>query len=147
MYCKNCGGEIPDNARFCPYCGGRLFIGGGLSGADAAEVFDGMYGNGITKLNIPDERKSPGVAAALGFFLGWVFLGPLGYGYLGQWNWFWLTFIIEIFAIPLTVGLAYIVLPIVFAIHQYQMAKDINRAIDLLEARALNEKKEEDTIT
>jgi len=118
-----------------------------LPGADAAEVFDGMYGNGITKLNIPDERKSPGVAAALGFFLGWVFLGPLGYGYLGQWNWFWLTFIIEIFAIPLTVGLAYIVLPIVFAIHQYQMAKDINRAIDLLEARALNEKKEEDTIT
>lgn len=21
MYCKNCGGEVPHNAKFCPYCG------------------------------------------------------------------------------------------------------------------------------
>ncbi len=115
------------------------------SEAEASRIFEGMYGNGITKLSIPAERKSPGVAAALGFFLGWLFLGPLGYGYLGQWNWFWLTFVIEIFAVPLTVGLAYIVLPIIFAIHQYQMAKDLNRAMDILEARAMHEEEEEGT--
>ena len=53
----------------------------------------------------------------------------MGYIYLGQWNWFWLTFIIQIFAYPLTAFFAYPLLPIVYGIHQYQMAKDVNELI------------------
>ena len=69
------------------------------------------------------------MAASLGFFLGWILLGPVGYIYLGQWNWFWLTFVIQIFAIPLTAGVAYILLPVILAIHQYQMAKNLNEMV------------------
>jgi len=131
MYCDACGAEVPDGAKFCPACGKRLIINKMDTEYPGDRVHLGdKYGNGITKIRIPDEKKSPGVAGALGFFLGWIGLGPLGYGYLGQWNWFWITFVVEIIAYPLTLGLAYIVLPIVFAIHQHQMAKDINSMID-----------------
>ncbi|MDD3641891.1 MAG: zinc ribbon domain-containing protein [Candidatus Krumholzibacteria bacterium] len=118
MYCRHCGREIEDNAAFCPHCGGAL--------RKEAHAGGGLYGYELTRLKVPGETKNPGVAAAIGFFFGWILLGPVGYVYLGQWNWFWLTFVVQIFAIPLTVGLAYILLPVLFAIHQYQMAKDLN---------------------
>ncbi len=88
-----------------------------------------LYAYELTRLTVPEETKNPGVAASLGFFLGWILLGPVGYIYLGQWNWFWLTFVIQIFAIPLTAGVAYILLPVIFAIHQYQMAKELNEMV------------------
>ena len=136
MYCDNCGAEIPDGARYCPNCGKKLVQDQPGDDCRGKGVdLESRYGSGITKIRIPDEKKSPGVAAALGFFLGWVGLGPLGYGYLGQWNWFWITFVVEIVAYPLSIGLAYIVLPIIFAIHQHQMAKDINRIIDELSVK------------
>jgi hypothetical protein len=118
MYCQHCGREVEDGATFCAFCGGPL----------KKEVPAGskLYAYELTRLRVPDDTKNPGVAAAIGFFLGWLLLGPVGYVYLGQWNWFWLTFVVQIFAIPLTVGVAYILLPVLFAIHQYQMAKDLN---------------------
>ena len=118
MYCQHCGREVEDGATFCAFCGGPL----------KKEVPAGskLYAYELTRLRVPDETKNPGVAAAIGFFLGWLLLGPVGYVYLGQWNWFWLTFVVQVFAIPLTVGVAYILLPVLFAIHQYQMAKDLN---------------------
>lgn len=117
MYCQHCGKEIEEGGTFCVYCG---------KGLEEETRPRGMYGHELTRLKIPEETRNPGIAAAIGFFLGWIMLGPVGYVYLGQWNWFWLTFVIQIFAVPLTAGVAYVMLPIVFAIHQYQMARELN---------------------
>lgn len=120
MYCKHCGKEIDHKAEHCVHCGRRV--------RDSFSVFLGS--NEITKIRPVKDAKSPGLSAFLGFFLSLVFLGPLGYLYLGQWNWFWLTLIISVVAYPLTgvVG-AYIIFPFVFAFHQYQMAQDINDSL------------------
>ena len=117
MYCQHCGKEIEDGAVFCVHCGLPLKKQSGTGR---------LYAHELTRLKVPEDTRNPGVAAALGFFLGWFLLGPVGYVYLGQWNWFWLTFVIQIFAIPLTAGVAYILLPVVFAIHQYQMGRELN---------------------
>jgi len=116
MYCKHCGNEMNEGVEYCPSCGKRQ------NGVDSKKI----YGHEWTRLKPPKERRNPKAAAALGFFLSWIFLGPVGYIYLGQWNWFWLTFIIQIFAYPLTAFFAYPLLPIVYGIHQYQMAQDVN---------------------
>ena len=121
MYCQHCGREAKEGSEYCENCGRPLEKappGGGK-----------LYAHELTRLRAPEDTRNPGVAASLGFFLGWILLGPVGYIYLGQWNWFWLTFVIQIFAIPLTAGVAYILLPVIFAIHQYQMAKDLNEMI------------------
>jgi hypothetical protein len=136
MYCKYCGQEISEGAEFCGVCGKRQ------NGVEGRKI----YGHEFTRLKAPKELRNPKAAAALGFFLSWIFLGPVGYIYLGQWNWFWLTFIIQIFAYPLTAFFAYPLLPIVYGIHQYQMAKDVNelfareqRALQGGDAGGLNE--------
>jgi TM2 domain-containing membrane protein YozV len=126
MYCKYCGVEIDNEGGFCSACGKKLAPG---------EAHNTLYKHELTRLRAPKERKNPKAAAALGFFLSWIFLGPVGYIYLGQWNWFWLTFIIQIFAYPLTAFFAYPLLPIVYGIHQYQMAKDVNELIAAGEAQ------------
>jgi len=128
MYCKYCGREINEGAEFCGFCGKRQ------NGVEGRKI----YGHEFTRLKAPKEPRNPKAAAAIGFFLSWIFLGPVGYIYLGQWNWFWLTFIIQIFAYPLTAFFAYPLLPIVYGIHQYQMAKDVNE-LYARERRALQE--------
>ena len=120
MYCQNCGKEAENGSEYCVQCGSPL---------DRETVGGKLYKYELTRLHVPDDTRNPGVAASLGFFLGWILLGPVGYVYLGQWNWFWLTFVIQIFAIPLTAGVAYILLPVIFAIHQYQMAKELNEMV------------------
>ncbi len=120
MYCQHCGKEIEEGGTFCVYCGKSV---------RDESAHHGMYNHELTKLKVPADTRNPGVAASIGFFLGWIMLGPIGYVYLRQWNWFWLTFVIQIFAVPLTAGLAYILLPVVLAIHQYQMAKELNEMV------------------
>jgi TM2 domain-containing membrane protein YozV len=120
MYCKHCGTEIDSAAEYCTSCGKK--VGGG-------DAPSSLYRHELTRIKAAKELKNPKAAAALGFFFSWIFLGPVGYIYLGQWNWFWLTFIIQIFAYPLTAFFAYPLLPIVYGIHQYQMAKDVNELI------------------
>ena len=117
MYCKYCGTEIDSAAEYCTSCGKKVGNGDAQSS---------LYRHELTRIKAAKELKNPKAAAALGFFFSWIFLGPVGYIYLGQWNWFWLTFIIQIFAYPLTAFFAYPLLPIVYGIHQYQMAKDVN---------------------
>lgn len=117
MYCQFCGREIADGSETCIYCG---------KGLDATPAQSKMYRHEFTRLKPITEEKNPKVASLLGFLLGWIMLGPVGYIYLGQWNWFWVTFLIQIFAYPLTLFIAYPLLPIVFAIHQYQMARELN---------------------
>lgn len=117
MYCQFCGREMAEDSEGCIYCGKTL---------KAEPAPSRMYRHEFTKLKPPMEIKNPKVASLLGFLLGWILLGPVGYVYLGQWNWFWITFLIQIFAYPLTLFIAYPLLPVVFAIHQYQMASELN---------------------
>ncbi len=116
MYCRHCGKEIDEKAEICVHCGRRL----------RSSVSSFMEGNELTRLRPITVEKSTGLAGFLGFILSWVCLGPLGYLYLGQWNWFWITLIISVIVYPLTLMLAYVLFPFVFAFHQYQMAKELN---------------------
>ena len=121
MYCKHCGKSVEDKAAICVHCGRSV----------RSSLSSALESNEITKLRPVKEAKSPGLAGFLGFFLGLIpFVGPVGYLYLGQWNWFWITFIVSAIAYPLTVGLAWVIFPFVFAFHQYQMAKDLNESLD-----------------
>ena len=122
MYCTYCGRELHEGAEFCGYCGKRL--------AAESDKARGIYSHEFLRLRAPKEIKNPKGAAALGFFFSWIFLGPVGYIYLGQWNWFWLTSIIQIFAYPSTLIIpAWALLPIVYGFHQYQMARDVNELL------------------
>ena len=116
MYCKHCGMEVEEKAELCVHCGRRL-----------RSSFSTFLDNSeLTQLRPQQSNKSPGLAGFLGFILGWFLIGPVGYLYLGQWNWFWITIVITIIAYPLTFGIAYVVFPFIFAFHQYQMAKELN---------------------
>jgi hypothetical protein len=119
VYCKYCGKEIGEKVEICPNCHRRV--------RSSFSTF--LESNELTKLKPIREEKSPGLAGFLGFFLSWILLGPLGYVYLGQWNWFWITLIISVIAYIPTIGLAYILFPFVFAFHQHQMAKDLNESL------------------
>ncbi len=118
MYCKYCGKEIDEKAEICVHCGRRV----------RSSVSSFLENNDVTRLRPVKETKSPGLAGFLGFLLSWVLLGPLGYLYLGQWNWFWITLVISVIAYPLTFGLALVLFPFIFGFHQYQMAKELNEA-------------------
>jgi hypothetical protein len=121
MYCKYCGKEVAETDEFCVHCGKQL-----QKKSDQGL----LYRYELFRLKMPKEQRSPGVAAAIGFFCGWIFLGPVGYIYLQQWNWFWITFLVQLVAYPLTgIVPAYILLPIVYGIHQYQMANDLNEML------------------
>jgi len=120
MYCKYCGKEVDEQAELCVHCGRRL----------RSSFSSTIQKSELTRLKPQKEAKSPGLAAFLGFCLSWFFLGPIGYLYLGQWNWFWITLAITVVAYPLTVGIAYLLFPFIFAFHQYQMAKELNEALE-----------------
>lgn len=122
MYCQFCGREIAEESETCIYCGRTL---------KARPAPGRMYRHEFTRLKPTAEEKNPKVASLLGFLLGWILLGPVGYIYLGQWNWFWITIVIQVFAYPLTgfIG-AYMLLPFVYAFHQYEMAKEINMLVE-----------------
>lgn len=116
MYCKHCGKEVDEKSELCVHCGRRL--------RSSFSTF--LENSELTQLRPQRSEKSRGLAGFLGFILGWFLLGPVGYIYLGQWNWFWITIVITIIAYPLTFGVAYVVFPFIFAFHQYQMAKELN---------------------
>lgn len=119
MFCKHCGKEVHAKAELCPHCGLRL----------RSSISTFFENSELTQLRPQKAAKSPGLAGFLGFVMGWLCLGPVGYIYLGQWNWFWITLVITIVAYPLTFGLAYVLFPFIFAFHQYQMARELNEMI------------------
>ena len=120
MFCKNCGKEVDQKAEICVHCGTRL----------RSSMSSFLENSEWTQLRPQQTVKSPGLAGFLGFVLGWCLLGPFGYLYLGQWNWFWITIVITIVGYPVTFGVAWVLFPFIFAFHQYQMAKELN---DMLE--------------
>jgi hypothetical protein len=119
MYCKFCGREVDDKAELCVHCGRRI------RSSIAATLSD----HELTRLKPPREPKSPGLAGFLGFVLSWILMGPVGYIYLGQWNWFFITLVISVLVYILTFGVAHVLFPFVFAFHQYQMARELNEMI------------------
>ncbi len=119
MYCKYCGKEVNERAELCVHCGRRI-----------RSSFASLKDSEFLALRPQKTTKSPGLAGFLGFSLGWLFLGPIGYAYLGQRNWFWVTAGVSLLAFLITFGLAYILLPFVFAFHQYQMAQELNSLQD-----------------
>jgi hypothetical protein len=119
MFCKYCGKDIEQKAELCVHCGRRI--------RSSFSTF--MENSELTQLRPQKVVKSPGLAAFLGFVCGWLFLGPVGYLYLGQWNWCWMTIIISIIAYPITALFAYPLFPFIFAFHQYQMAKELNEML------------------
>ncbi len=120
MYCKHCGREVDEKAELCPHCGRRL----------RSSVATFLENSEWTRLKPQREAKSPGLAGFLGFVLGWIPLaGSIGYLYLGQWNWFFLSFVIVAIAYLLTFGVAYVLFPFIFAFHQYQMARELNELL------------------
>lgn len=118
MYCKYCGRGVDEKSELCPHCGRRI----------RNSVSAAIEGSEWTRLRPLREPKSPGLAGFLGFVLSWILMGPVGYIYLGQWNWFFITFVVTLIAYPLTFGIAYALFPFVFAFHQYQMARELNEA-------------------
>jgi hypothetical protein len=120
MYCKFCGREVDEKAEVCVHCGRRI----------RSSVASALEHSEWTRLKPQHEAKSPGLAGFLGFVLGWIPLaGPLGYLYLGQWNWFFLAFVISLLAYLLTFGVAWVLFPFIFAFHQYQMARELNEML------------------
>ncbi len=119
MYCKYCGREVDDKAELCVHCGRRI------RSSVSAVITDSE----LTRLKPQREPKSPGLAGFLGFVLSWLLMGPVGYIYLGQWNWFFITLVISVLVYILTFGVAYALFPFVFAFHQYQMARELNEMI------------------
>jgi hypothetical protein len=117
MFCKFCGKEITTHTEICPHCGARVRY-------SVKTTMDRLL-----ETRPVDEEKSPSLAAALGFLLGWIFLGPLGYIYLGQWNWCWITLIAYFIAMLPSFGLVYLFYPFLLAFHQYWMAKELNAGL------------------
>jgi hypothetical protein len=123
MYCKYCAKEIEEKAEICVHCGRRV----------RSSITSVLENSEWTRLRPIKEPKSPGLAGFLGFFLGWVCLGPIGYLYLEQWRWFWITLAILVLALPVSFGTAWFIFPFIFAFHQYQMANELNDQLGLPE--------------
>jgi hypothetical protein len=119
MYCKYCGREIDEKAELCVHCGRRVRSSVSVLLADSE----------VTRLKSQREPKSPGLAGFLGFGLSWILMGPVGYIYLGQWSWFFITLVISVLVYIITFGAAFVIFPFVFAFHQYQMARELNEMI------------------
>ena len=116
MFCKFCGKEVEEKAELCVHCGRRL-----------RNSFTSFFESSeFTRLKPQTNEKSPGLAGFLGFILGWLLLGPVGYLCLCHLDWFWVTILISVIAFLFSFGLAYVLFPFIFAFHQYQMAKELN---------------------
>lgn len=81
MFCKNCGQEIEENVKFCPYCGSNLstVVNDNLQQCDNKKEKSGFNEN--------VSPKSRTVAALLAFFLGGLgihrfYVGKIGTGIL-----------------------------------------------------------------
>lgn len=62
MYCPNCGTQIPDEAKFCPTCGGP--IGAGPASEDWQPVDQSVYPDANAAGQMPGFYSAPSVSSA-----------------------------------------------------------------------------------
>jgi TM2 domain-containing membrane protein YozV len=138
MFCPNCGKQIPDGSKFCPYCGVKL----ALEGESEETQVQGVLSEEERKKKAYEEElirakaqqtarvgtRSPGLAAVLSFLypgLGQIYNGQIGKAIL---------FIIlgAIFIGLMFVGIGFILYPIIWIIGMvdaYNTAKNANDAL------------------
>ena len=119
MYCKFCGREVDEKAERCVHCGRKI----------KGSVSNFLETSEFTRLKLQTTPKSPGLAGFLGFVLSWMCMGSIGYIYLGQWNWFFLSILVYGVALLISLGTSWVVFPFLFAFHQYQMAQELNQML------------------
>jgi TM2 domain-containing membrane protein YozV len=137
MFCPNCGRQIPDGSKFCPYCGASL------EGESGVSQIQGVLSEEERKKKAYEEElirakarqaakvgtKSPGLAAVLSFLfpgIGQIYNGQIGKGILflilNSISWA-LVFVFGIGLIPL------IIVEIIATIDAYNTANNINDAL------------------
>ncbi|HKW12928.1 MAG TPA: zinc ribbon domain-containing protein [Candidatus Krumholzibacteria bacterium] len=116
MYCKFCGREVDEKAAVCPHCGKQT----------RSSFSNFLETSEFTRLKLQKTPKSPGLAGFLGFVLSWLCMGSIGYVYLGQWNWFFVSIVVYGVSLLVSLGTGYFLFPFLFAVHQYQMAQELN---------------------
>ncbi len=90
MYCQNCGAEINDNARFCPFCGTRTDKGAEDAAAGEGARQESGQENYARQEHVyapppaTTERKSKLAAGLLGIFLGTLGIHNFYLGYTGK---------------------------------------------------------------
>ena len=83
MFCKNCGKEIEDGAKFCPSCGATQEVANHEHSSPAPVP----RWEGADEAKGKSSSKSRLIAALLAFFLGWLgihrfYVGKVGTGIL-----------------------------------------------------------------
>ena len=81
MYCTNCGGQLPENANVCPFCGTTVRKAAPVQPVNAQPVNTqpvNPYPVNPRPLNT-EPVKTPLPALALGFGIGGLVLGYIGY--------------------------------------------------------------------
>jgi TM2 domain-containing membrane protein YozV len=138
MLCPNCGRQIPDGSKFCPYCGAKLSLAGEPEESQVQTVLSEeerkkrAYEEELLRAKAQQAArvgiKSPGVAAVLSFF----FTG-LGQIYNGQVGKAILFIILGTISIGLMfIGIGFILYPIIWIIgivDAYNTAKNANDAL------------------
>jgi len=138
VFCPNCGKQIPDGSKFCPYCGAKLALEGESNETQAQGVLSEeeqkkkAYEEELIKAKAQQAAKvgskSPGLAAVLSFLypgLGQIYNGQVGKA------------ILFIILGAISIGLMFVVIgyflyPIIWIIGMvdaYNTAKNINDAL------------------
>lgn len=73
MYCKKCGKQITDDAKFCPYCGANISEGAPCTYAPPPQYNQYPVQNGAG--NGTENKQTTNVCALVGFILS--FFVPL----------------------------------------------------------------------
>jgi len=91
MFCPNCGKQIPDGSKFCPYCGAKLSLAGEPEESQVQSVLSEeerkkkAYEEELLRAKAQQAARvgtrSPGLAAVLSFLypgLGQIYNGQIG---------------------------------------------------------------------
>ena len=131
MYCPNCGKEIPDGSKFCPYCGTKIISSNSSKEIDINEkeqkekVYEEEVLRARASQKIQIGLKNPGLAAVLSAL--WVGVGQIYNGQIGKGVLFIILYGVSVLLIFVFVG--WITTPILWLIgvfDAYRNAKKIN---------------------
>lgn len=76
-YCKNCGAELQNGAKFCPSCGSRTDYGRASAQADFSERISELNNTADTTSEFDANDIENNMAMAILSYLSWLVLIPL----------------------------------------------------------------------